>query len=192
MIRRFVFFMAIGIWVFGIAQSGVAAEDKPMPLEHGFSGIKWGAVSATAGEISEVSQKPEVNFFIRPNEAYAIDDIILNQIIYGFFRDQFFAAYLEINSEREFDKIRDYITSRYGKPRAQLRVNQTAYVWSESKLKIKLKHFDETDRRKLSFYYKPLSKELNKIWADADIEITKPLAPKDKRINPVIRQLLEF
>ena len=148
-------------------------------FQGGFSGIKWGANLSTIDNLSEVSQKEKIGFYVRPNEVYTINNLSIGQVIYGFYENRFFAAYLAIKSKEKFDQVKDYMIRKYGNPRAQLRIDRTIYIWEYADIKIKLKHFEKDVRYKLAFYYTPLSTRLNERQLEKDFEKSMKLVPED-------------
>jgi hypothetical protein len=148
-------------------------------ISEGFSGLKWGTNVSTVDNLSKLSQKGNVGYYFRYNEIGLIYNANVGRVIYGFYRDKFFAVYFRIKSRKDFDKIKEYIISGYGAPRAQLRVNQTIYIWEHGDIKIKMKLFEKADTHKLAYYYTPLSNKLNESRLEDNFEQYIKLVPKD-------------
>jgi hypothetical protein len=141
-------------------------------------GIKWGAGAATVKNLKEVRKETNVEYYVKPGQNYIINDINLGQPIYGFFNDQFFAAFINIESDEHVDAIKDFLDAEYGPVRAQLRVTQTIYIYDYHDIKIKLKQFENKGTYKLAFYHTPLSNKLNESRMEKDFEKTIKLVPK--------------
>ena len=93
---------------------------------------------------------------------------MLSDVMYGFYDAQFFAAYLKVSSPEAFDALRRYLEKTYGQPRAQLRVDQTIYIWDYLDTKIKLKQPHDRMHGKLAYYYVPLSTRANQARSQND------------------------
>jgi hypothetical protein len=148
-------------------------------IDDGFSGLKWGTNLSAIDNLSELSQKGNVGYYFRHNEIGLIYNANVGRVIYGFYGDKFFAVYFRIKSRKDFDKIKEFMTSDYGTPRAQLRVNQTIYIWEHKKIKIKMKLHEKNGHQKLAYYYTPLSNKLNESQLEENFEQYIKLVPKD-------------
>ncbi len=148
-------------------------------LNDGFSGLKWGTNVSTVDNLSELSHKGNVGYYFRFDEIGLIYNVNVGRVIYGFYRDQFFAVYFRIKSRKDFNKIKEFMTSDYGTPRAQLRVNQTIYIWEHKNIKIKMKLHEKNGHQKLAYYYTPLSNKLNESQLEENFEQYIKLVPKD-------------
>jgi hypothetical protein len=162
-----------GMVIFLMGHIAYAAD-----LNEEFSGLKWGTNLSTIDNFSELSQKENVGYYFRFNEVGLIYNTHVGRVIYGFYRDKFFAVYFRIKSRKDFDKIKEFMISDYGNPRAQLRVNQTIYIWEHGDIKIKLKLFKKADTHKLAYYYTPLSNKLNESRLEDNFEQYIKLVPK--------------
>jgi hypothetical protein len=148
-------------------------------LDEGFSGLKWGTGVSTVDNLSELSPKGPVRYYYRFNEIGLIYNIHVGRVFYGFYQDKFFAVHFRINSRKDFNKIKEFMISDYGAPRAQFRVNQTIYIWEHKKIKMKMKLNEKNGQQKLAYYYTPLSSKLNESLLEKNVEQYIKLVPKD-------------
>jgi hypothetical protein len=167
------------ILLYSIVMLSVGHVAQAADLGDGFSGLSWETNLATIGDLSQLSQKENVGYYYRFNEIGLIYNVNVGQVIYGFYNEKFFAVYFRINARKDFDKIKEYLISDYGSPRAQFRVNQTIYIWEHKKVKIKMKLHDKNENYKLAYYYMPLSNKLNESRLDNNFEQYIKLVPKD-------------
>jgi hypothetical protein len=147
----------------GVAQPG-STED----LLQGFAGRPWGSSREAFQDLRESARSGDIRYYRRSEDAYRIGGVTLPDVVYGFYQDQYFAAYMKVPSPAEFESIKGYLESRYGKPRAQLRIDQTIYIWDYIDAKIKLKHYENQPQAKLAFYHVPLSTKANLARAGND------------------------
>ena len=126
-----------------------------------FSGVKWGSPLASLKGLQKTHTDAYVQYFVRPEEVYALDDLVLGKVTYGFYLEKFYAAFIDIDTRAKFDRTMELLQLKYGKPRANLSLNQTVYIWDYQQVKIKLKQDNPNQAFKLGYYYTPLSEALN-------------------------------
>jgi hypothetical protein len=133
-------------------------------LKDGFLGIKWGTSLSELEDLVKVSGKNDVSYHGYPKRSYTTFDIETTHVVFGFYKDKFFATYIQVDSIQVFDRVKDYITQKYGSPRKILKMmeQQTIYRWKYENTKIKLKLNEKEGRMKLSIYYTPLSEKVSK------------------------------
>ena len=156
-----------------------AAPIETADIQSEFSGIKWGANISNEQNLKKISRQYDVGYYVRPGEEYTFNNLNLGQIIYAFYRNKFFAAYLKITTRQDFDEIKKYLIVGCGSPRAQLRMGQTIYIWEYGDIKIKLKQYENEKKFKLAYYYLPLSAKLNEIRLEKNAEISMQLVPEN-------------
>ena len=158
-----------------IAATTDAGDDQN--IRDGISGIQWGAKPDTVEGPTRVHQKGDIVYLKRPGERFILKDVDLGSVLYGFFENKFFAAFMRIRSQDDAEKLKKILSADYGPMRRQLRVAETVYIWDFHDIKIKLKERENDAVLKLSFYYKPLSTKLNESKTDKDFEIKMDLDP---------------
>ena len=86
------------------------------------------------------------------------------RVSYGFYRDQFYAAFIRLRSPDQFAHLQRQFSKKHGKPKVTQNAasGQTVYRWKVEDVKIKLKMKESIGEYKLAFYYSPLSTELNR------------------------------
>ena len=143
----FVVFLLIG-------NIGLHAAD----LKNGFLGIQWGTNIADLPDLVKISKKEDVSYYGNSKRSYTIFGIENPYVVLGFFKDRFFAAYIQVESIQVFNRVIDHISQKFGTPQKILKVieNQTIYRWKHENSKIKLKLYENEGKMKLSFYYTPL------------------------------------
>jgi hypothetical protein len=150
----FIFFVLTGI-------GNIYAND----FQVGFSGIKWGTNVSDLSNFSKLGSEGRVSYYANPDQIYTIYEIDIPHVIYGFYDNQFFAVYIGIEKFEIYSQLKSHLISKYGNPNTTLtmRNEDTIHKWKYKKIKIKLKLRGRTDKMKLAFYYKPLSKKVNEV-----------------------------
>jgi hypothetical protein len=134
----------------------------PADLMQGFSGVIWGTAIEDVRNLKETARSGDIHYYKRTEDFYDIAGVPLSDIVYGFFKGQYFAAYMKMPASPDaFAKIKRHLDTVYGDAREQLRVDQTVYIWDYIDVKIKLKQYGDQPDGKLAFYYVPLSTQAN-------------------------------
>ena len=177
--------------VFLLSTGSLNAAD----LSEGFFDIPWKAnLSQTAG-FKKVGENLNVSYFISPSHVFAINEIKIQDIVYGSHTDQFFAVYININTIEVFAQLRRHMNRNYGLPKITRRMpaEQTTYQWKHEKTKIKLKTYQNTNNMKLAFYYIPLSRQVNESQQEAFQEnFSRPRFPLDDSRMQKAMNLMEL
>ena len=132
-------------------------------LNESFLGLKWGTNISELPKFKKISGKDDVAYYKNPDKIYTVFEVENPSVIYGFYKDQFFAAYIQVNTFTVFERVKEHISEKFGPPKTSLRMKarQTIHKWKHQDIKIKLKLFELVGKMKLAFYYKPLSNKLN-------------------------------
>ena len=132
-------------------------------LNESFLGVKWGTNISELPKFKKISGKDDVAYYTNPAKVYTVFEVENPVVIYGFYKDQFFATYIQINSFSVFERVKDHISEKFGESKTKLKMKarQTIHKWKHQDIKIKLKLFELEGKMKLAFYYSPLSNKLN-------------------------------
>jgi hypothetical protein len=163
-------------------------------LRNDFLGIKWGAKLDIQDGFQELETKANVTYYRNPKMVYTVEDFTVSDVIYGSHSNRFFAVYIQIESLEVFGKIRQHLSEKYGEPKISLTMKneQRIYSWKYKKIKIKLKHYVRDGKMKLSFYYTPLSNQVNEIQQEQYLDRRYRFFPIEKDKKPILAPLLEF
>ena len=132
-------------------------------LNESFLGVKWGTNISELPKFKKISGKDDIAYYTNPAKVYTVFEVENPLVIYGFYKDQFFATYIQINSFSVFERVKDHISEKFGESKTKLKMKarQTIHKWKHQDIKIKLKLFELEGKMKLAFYYSPLSNKLN-------------------------------
>ena len=132
-------------------------------LNESFLGIKWGTNISELPKFKKISGKDDVAYDHNPAKTYNVYEVENPSVIYGFYKDQFCATYIQVNTFPVFEKVKEHISEKFGPPKTTLKMKarQTIHKWKHQDIKIKLKLFELEGKMKLAFYYTPLSNKLN-------------------------------
>jgi hypothetical protein len=164
-------------------------------LKEGFFDIPWKAnLSQTAG-FKKVGTNLNVSYFINPNHVFTINEIRIQDVVYGSYAEQFFAVYINIENIEVFAQLRRHMNRNYGVPKITRRMpaEQTTYRWKHETTKIKLKTYENRNNMKLAFYYIPLSRQVDESQQEAFHEnFSRPRFPLDDSRMQKAMNLMEL
>jgi hypothetical protein len=166
-------------WTLGLLICQAAIPAGAVDVHEGFAGIQWGATLSAVEGLEQVSGEGDLSYHRRPQEVYHMPNVYSGPVLYGFFEERLFAAYLNLDGRETFEQARKSLTGQYGEARAQLRLGSTILIWQSGDITIKLKHYEKEGRAKLAYYYSPLSDRLNQRRLDQDFEKYFKLSPAD-------------
>ena len=132
-------------------------------LQEDFLGTNWGAHISELTGLKKVSRKGDVSYYRTPRKSYTIFGVDSANVIFGFFKDKFFAAYIAVESIEVFDRVKHQLTQKFGSPQTILKTQnqQTIFSWKQTDTRIKLKLYEKEGKMKLAFYYTPLARKVN-------------------------------
>ncbi len=137
-------------------------------LQEGFLGTKWGANISELTGLNMVSKKGDVSYYRNPQKSYTVFGVDSANVIFGFFKDKFFAAYIAVESIEVFDRAKDRLTQQFGSPKTILKTKnqQTILSWKQTDTRVKLKLNEKEGKMKLAFYYTPIAVKVNQVQRD--------------------------
>lgn len=184
--HRVVFFV---FCILNLGTLSVAAE-----LQDGFMGYKWGESISQYQELKGLYAKGDVTYYSNPGESYQIDDISVDDVVFGFFQGSLFAVYVGIDSLETYDQIVLHMKLKYGLPdtKTSAKDHLTTIQWKYKNVAIKLKTDEVGGKMKLAFYYRPISRDLRKNQLDEISETSWRFFPIDKNKKPKMIPFLEF
>ena len=155
-------------------------------LQKGFLATDWGAHISELTGFKKVSQKGDVSYYEIPQKSYTIFGLETANVIFGFFKDKFFAAYIAVESIEVFERTKSHLTQKFGSPQTILNTQnrQTIYSWKQKDTRIKLKLYEKEGKMKLAFYYTPLARKVNQ----AQRELFPSLPAQDFSLDSRSRQ----
>ena len=183
-------FAVIGI-LFWLFFSGLlhAAE-----LKESFLGVKWGTNISELPNFKKIAGKEDVAYYKNPTKIYTVFEVENPSVIYGFYKDQFFATYIQVDTFTVFERVKDHISEKFGAPKTilKMKARQTIYRWKHQDIKIKLKLFELKGKMKLAFYYTPLSNKLNAAQRSSFPMVQGPVSGPDKSTRQEIQKDLKL
>jgi len=171
-----------------LATFSVAAE-----LQDGFMGYKWGGNISQYESLTKLYAKGDVTYYSNPGESYTLDDISINDVVFGFYKERLFAVYVGIDTLDIYDRIKQHMNVKYGFPdHKTVGKEHLILKWKYKGVAIKLKTDEMKGKMKLAFYYSPLSGDLKKMQLDEIDNTSFQFFPIEKDKKPEKFRLLQF
>ena len=163
-------------------------------IKDGFLGVKWATNISDLPDFKKLSGKDDVAYYENPTKIYTVFEVENPSVIYGFYKDKFFATYIQVDTFNIFNRVKDHISEKFGPPKTILKMKsrQTIYRWKRQDIKIKLKHFEIEKKMKLAFYYTPLSNKLNAEQRGAVPTVPERFTTTDEGSKQEIRKDLKL
>lgn len=163
-------------------------------LQDGFMKYRWGEKIVEYDWLIKLYGNENATYYRSPGELYTLDDISINDVIFGAYQGKLFAVYIGIDTLELYDKINNYLRKKYGIPGTKVYTKRylTTHKWKYQDVVIKLKKNEVEEKMKLGFYYTALSRDLNKLEAKNLVEPSYRFFPIDKNKKPERIPFLEF
>ncbi len=163
-------------------------------LKESFLGVKWGTNISALPEFKKIAGKEDVAYYENPTKIYTVFEVENPSVIYGFYKDQFFATYIQVDTFTVFERVKEHISEKFGTPKTilKMKARQTIYRWKHQGIKIKLKLFELEGKMKLAFYNSALSHDLNQKQLDEINESSFRFFPIEKNKKPEKIKFLVF
>jgi len=160
-------------------------------LQSGIHGMAWGDPADDYPHLQKIRQKGPTAYHVNRNTVYHAVGQPVSAVIYGFYRDQLFAAYIKLGSPNQAYYLEKHFNTDYGPAKVTTVGSgaQTIYRWEDGDLKIKLKNNEASGEIKLGIYYQPLSTELNRALVEdgpTDVEAPAPSGDQAPEAAPLL------
>lgn len=124
----------------------------------GFNGLAWGAKPKDLPGALRLKEKGDAAFYINAQEDFALEEAKTHSLLYGFFKDRFYAAFIRIHRQETFEKVMADLDAKHGRRQTKGSGRNVQHIWRLENVKIKLK--DVRGDMKLAYYYTPLSEQV--------------------------------
>lgn len=181
--------LVTGLLVFAL--SAVFAEPEG-DIGKGMHGMQWGSSVSDHKFLTKVRQDGPVSYYVNSDTLFQAANQPVPGVVYGFYRDRFFAAYIKLRSPDQFSQMVRHFSTRYGDPDISRDADgkQSVYRWKKSDVKVKLKMTESSGEIKLGIYYIPLSTQSNierlERIPDSDFTVPTPEGSQNKEASPLL------
>jgi len=138
--------------VFGCGGSPAAGEPD------NFRDIRWGTEYSSLTGFSQIATEGDLTFYERKNDNLRIDEIKLEQVIYGFHKGRFYTAMIYFPTSG-FPRMKELMTRQLGEP-SKPDNTPSKLVWDGPSVTVLLSTGNSSDLARLVYLYKPLQLEV--------------------------------
>lgn len=172
----------------------IASNCLASNLERGFMDYTWGQNIKELPKLDKLYAKKYITYYSNPGETYILDDIVINDIVFGFYDNRLLGVYIGIDTLEKYDKIMAHMRNKYGLPsvKSSSAEKLTTHKWKYKDVTIKLKADQVDADMKLAYYYDPLSDALRKEKFTEVSDDSFRFFPIDKDEKPRMIPFLEF
>jgi hypothetical protein len=148
-----IFFMAA--LVFTVFGCGSPASGEP----DNFRGVKWGSDFSSLSGLSRIAQEGDLTFYEKTNDSLQIEDVRLDQVIYGFYKGRFYTAMIYFPNTG-FARIQEIMTKQLGAAPSQPDKTPSKLIWDNPNVSVLLTSGSSDNPARLSYLYKPIQLEV--------------------------------
>jgi len=126
--------------------------------ESHFRGVQWGAAAGSQQGLEQVAQDGTLTFYSRKGEELQVENIPVERIVYGFYKDRFYSALVYFRTEESMARFKEAMRRRYGDP-VQTEPGQERFFWNTNSLSVLLNYDPATQSGRFSCFFKPIQIE---------------------------------
>jgi len=164
-----------------------------MDLGEGFLGYRWKQDISKEEGFSLKHSAGIVNYYVDETKSYSISDMDSAYVVFGAVDNQLYAIFVGIETERGYERAKDYLLSRFGNPKVKQQGDVLEYSWIKYDLtiRIKLKKDQSSGEMKMAIYYLPLIKG-DRPGLDKALKDLPSFGWKEGQTRPEAIPLLKF
>ncbi|MFZ2445427.1 MAG: hypothetical protein WAW37_03645 [Syntrophobacteraceae bacterium] len=146
------FAVALLFVLFGCGGSPASGEPD------NFRNIKWGTDFSSLSGFNQIAKDGELAFYEKNNDTLQLEDLKLEQVIYGFHKGRFYTAmiYFPVTG---FSRMKEIMVRGLGEPTSPDKT-PSKLVWDGSNVTVLLTSAEGSDTARLAYLYKPVQLEI--------------------------------
>ncbi|MHC1729010.1 MAG: hypothetical protein AB9866_23945 [Syntrophobacteraceae bacterium] len=144
----------LAVVAFTLLGCGSPAASEP----DGFRGVKWGADFASLSGFSQIAKEGDLVFYEKQDDSLQIEEVRLEQVIYGFHKGRFYTAMVYFPSTG-LTRVKEIMTRQFGAPATPDNTPSKA-LWDGSNVSVLLALSGNADSARLVYLYKPIQLEV--------------------------------
>jgi hypothetical protein len=121
-----------------------------------FRGVKWGAEVSTVPRLNQIACEGDLVFYEKNDDQLQIDEIRLEQVIYGFHKGRFYIGMVYFPATG-FERMQELMTRKLGQP-VKPDNTPSKLIWDSANVSVLLSLVEGSGR--LVYMYKPIQLEV--------------------------------
>jgi hypothetical protein len=126
----------------------------------GFRGIKWGTKITRLSGMELVRSEGAEKYYVRPEEKLKVGEAVVEDIIYGFYKDEFFKVTIYLKGLMNYLDLKQTFYSVYGEPE-QL-PGKDIYTWRGKQVLITIEFKGMLNEGEAVYWYNPIIEKMSK------------------------------
>lgn len=123
-----------------------------------FRDIKWGTEFSSLSGFNQIASEGELAFYQKANDSLQVEDIKLDQVIYGFHKGRFYTAMVYFPASG-FSRMKEIMSRKLGEPTMPDKT-PSKLVWDGSNVTVLLTTAEGSDSARLAYIFKPIQLEV--------------------------------
>ncbi len=144
----------VTVLVFTLFGCGSQAASEP----DNFRGVKWGAEVSSVNGLSQIASEGDLVFYERGDDNLQLDEIRLDQVIYGFHKGRFYMAMVYFPAAG-FNRMQELLKRQLGEP-ARPDNTPSKLIWDGQNVSVLLSLGGKADMGRVVYMYKPIQLEV--------------------------------
>jgi len=128
-------------------------------LQWGFGGIPWSAALDQVTNCEKVESQGVIEFCKRRDLIHTLKGEIGPRVLYGFYKDAFFAVFIQIDEDEAYDQTKSRLMDLLPTPAKSFDKDGDVSVlrWTQGHIRIELSKDPSSQGFTLAYYYIPLA-----------------------------------
>jgi hypothetical protein len=152
--------LAAGLFFICWAMFSYLASPPDQEAE-GFRGIAWAANIRDLPDMKLIGEEKDQKFYVREGETVELHGVLMDKVVYGFYKGRFYNVMIYFSSMPSFTKVREQLSREYGSP---FRPDESGrkFFWSSGKVNTLLTYNDTLSQGRISHFFQPIEAEIEK------------------------------
>ncbi len=127
----------------------------------GFRGIAWAANIRDLPDMKLIGEEKDQKFYTREAETVELHGIVMDKVVYGFYKGRFYNVMIYFSSMQSFTKMRDQLAREYGNP---FRPDESdrKFFWASGKVSTLLTYDDALSQGRITHFFQPIEAEIER------------------------------
>jgi hypothetical protein len=148
------------VWVCAtlLIGSALAKGFKPGTEPDNFGGISWGESINSLSDMTFATEYEGAKYYKKKNDKLMIGDARLSEMMYGFYKDRFYAVIITFQGRENFERLKTNFFKAYGEGEKPFQLVEE-FHWIGENVRLRLVYNEETNKGNISLYYWPITEE---------------------------------
>jgi hypothetical protein len=133
----------------------------PAQQAEGFRDIAWAANIRDLPDLKLIGEDKDQKFYVREGEVVELHGIVVDKVVYGFYKGRFYNVMIYFSSMQSFTKMRDQLAREHGKPFLPDESDRK-FFWTSGKVNTLLTYDETLNQGRISHFFQPIEAEIER------------------------------